>query len=156
MAPDPGELTQARSETNITILSEHDRVSVGRVSLRVGAVEVTERHLEGAATDAELAKVSKTVRKGTIAHFLLRGGSEAAEFVSFDTSTAWADYVEDPERDPETGSSSHRHRCPGGTRPGSAGRHAMRRPSSNSTTWFSRTLPRVSVIRKTCPTARTR
>ncbi len=35
------------------------------------------------------------------------------------------------------GSSSQRHRCPGGSFPTSEGRHAIRRPSSNSTTRFS-------------------
>jgi hypothetical protein len=44
-----------------------------------------------------------------------------------------------------TGSSSQRHRCPGGRRPDSAGSQAMRRASSNSTTWFSRMLPRVGL-----------
>ncbi len=34
------------------------------------------------------------------------------------------------------GSSSHRHRCPGGSASTSAGRQAILRPSSNSTTWF--------------------
>jgi hypothetical protein len=59
-------------------------------------------------------------------------------------------------RDASIGSSSQRHRCPGGRLPSSAGVQAMRRPSSNSTTWFSRTLPRVNVITKTSPTAWTR
>src|SRR5438067_1782960 len=52
-----------------------------------------------------------------------------------------------------TGSSSHRQRCPGGWWPGSEGRQAMRRPSSNSTTWFTRMLPWVSVMVNTSPVA---
>src|SRR4051812_98584 len=54
------------------------------------------------------------------------------------------------------GSTSHRHRCPIGARPGSAGFHAILRPSTNSTTWFSRTDPMVSVMENTSPTDRTR
>ena len=55
-----------------------------------------------------------------------------------------------------SGSSAQRHRCPIGAPPGSAGIHAMSRPSSNSTTWFSRTAPLVMVMVNTSPTARTR
>ena len=44
----------------------------------------------------------------------------------------------------------------GGGDPGSDGRHAMRRPSSNSTTWLSRMPPLVSVIVNASPTPRTR
>ena len=52
--------------------------------------------------------------------------------------------------------SSQRHRCPGGSRPGSAGVQAIRRPSSNSTTWFSRMAPLVSIVVNTSPACRTR
>jgi len=45
---------------------------------------------------------------------------------------------------------------PGGSCPGSAGFHAMRWPSWNSTTWFSRTLPMVRVMVNTAPMPRMR
>jgi AraC-like DNA-binding protein len=59
-------------------------------------------------------------------------------------------------RDALTGSSSQRHKCPGGSFPGSAGVQAIAWPSANSTTWFSRTSPLVSVIVNTPPAWRKR
>src|SRR4051794_34443705 len=43
---DPSELTQARSETNVSILGEDDAADVGQARLSLGAVEITE-HVTG-------------------------------------------------------------------------------------------------------------